>query len=312
MGIYRFRRQRNGTLQDCRPPNQTHCETPSDLQPQKTNQKTNQKTKEVPSQPRSSWRIRRRNPGGALKHLSLIVTGGAVLASVVAITGIWGAGSQFFADLYAQLTAPQPKSQVDVRPIVVQRLQNASELTTAVFAMETVVPTSRERTLGGYVIGKTTLLYIAYGEVRAGVDLSSLKPEDVQVDGNAITLRLPPPQILDSKIDVTRSGVYDYDRGFLGLGPDVAPELQELAERTTLGRIVKAACDQGVLQTANDRAKLTVSQLLTTAGYPTAFIETQPPSLDTCVQTAQIPAPSDVVPPEELPVLPLEEPAPSP
>jgi hypothetical protein len=56
----------------------------------------------------------------------------------------------------------------------------------------------------------------------------------VQVTNNTIQLRLPPPRILDSKIDVNRSSVYDYNRGFLGLGPDVGPQLQTLAQRETL------------------------------------------------------------------------------
>jgi Protein of unknown function (DUF4230) len=120
------------------------------------------------------------------------------------------------------------------------------------------------------------LLYIAYGEVRAGVDLAELKPEDVQVSGDTTILRLPPPRILDSKIDVSRSKVYDYDRGFLGLGPDAAPQLQELAQRETLDKVVASACANGILQSASDRAKMTVTQLLMTAGYPRLIVESQP------------------------------------
>jgi hypothetical protein len=194
--------------------------------------------------------------------------------------------------------------------MVVQQVRGASELTTAVYTMESVVPTSRERTLGGYVIGKTTLLYIAHGEVRAGVDLATLRPEDVQIAGTTATLRLPPPKILDSKIDVNRSKVYDYDRGFMGLGPDVAPELQELAQRETLSKIVEAACTDGVLQAANDRAKLAVSQLLTTAGYTQFMVTTQPPT-ETCAASS-LPSPTPL--PSTSPALPspaLPSPAPS-
>jgi hypothetical protein len=73
--------------------------------------------------------------------------------------------------------------------------------------MEAVVPTSQDRKLGEYVIGTTRLLYIAYGEVKAGVDLSELKADNVQIVNDTILLRLPPPRILDSKIDVNRSKV---------------------------------------------------------------------------------------------------------
>jgi len=220
--------------------------------------------------------------GNILRTLSVMTTGGAIAIGFLVLAGMWQTGNQFFGKLSGLFNTPQPAAKVDVRSMVVQQVRNASELTTAIFTMETVVPASRDRTIGGYVVGKTTLLYIAYGEVRAGVDLSDLKPEDVQLNGDTTILRLPPPQILDSKIDVSRSKVYDYDRGFLGLGPDAAPELQELAQRQTLDKVVASACANGILQSASDRAKMTVSQLLMTAGYQKLIVENQPPLTDSC------------------------------
>jgi hypothetical protein len=172
--------------------------------------------------------------------------------------------------------------------------------------MEAVVPTSRDRTFGGYVVGRTTLLYIAHGEVRAGVDLSKIQPEDVQISDQTVTLRLPPPEILDSKIDVNRSRVYDYDRGFMGLGPDAAPQLQSLAQQETLQKIVQTACSQGLLETANQRADFAVTQLLETAGAGdrSFIVETQPPT--GC--TAAVPAPASEPQPSATPIPPAAQP----
>jgi Protein of unknown function (DUF4230) len=227
-----------------------------------------------------------------LRQLPLIMTGGLIMAAAIVGAGFWRTGDRFFQNLQTLFTMPQPEPQVDIRSIVVQQVRGVSELTTAIFSMEAIVPASRDRTLGNYVIGKTTLLYIAYGEVRAGVDLSKLQPEDVQVStvsgtapsesGSTIHLRLPPPQILDSKIDVNRSHVYDYDRGFLGLGPDAAPELQDLAQRETLAKVMQTACAEGVLDQANQRADLVVTQLLSTAGYKDFSVETQSPNSTAC------------------------------
>lgn len=242
-----------------------------------------------------------------LKNLSLMTTGGFLLLGVLILLGSWRTSNQFFTTLRAMFTIAEPAAKVDMRSTVVQQVRGASELTTAVYSMESVVPTSRERTLGGYVIGKTTLLYIAHGEVRAGVDLATLQPTDVQIAGNSIALRLPPPKILDSKIDVNRSKVYDYDRGFMGLGPDVAPELQELAQRETLTKIVETACADGVLQAANDRAKLAVSQLLTTAGYTQFTVETQPALPEACVAAGS----SSSLPTQSPPLVPTPVPAPN-
>jgi Protein of unknown function (DUF4230) len=236
-----------------------------------------------------------------IRNLSLIATGSVSLIAVFLLAGIWRSGTGFVSEVANLFDQPQPEPKVDVRSMVVQQVRNASELTTAVYVTETVVPTSRDRTIGGYVVGTTTLLYVAYGEVRAGVDLSALRPEDVQVNGNAITLRLPPPKILDSKIDVNRSKVYDYDRGFMGLGPDVAPELQELAQRTTLEKVTESACTGGVLQQANDHAKLAIAQLLSTAGYSQLTVETQLPLPSACVAEPPAIAP-DAAPPAIAPL----------
>jgi Protein of unknown function (DUF4230) len=250
------------------------------------------------------------------KGLSLMATGGFVMLAFVAGFGVWRTGDRFLSTITGAFTQPQPEPEVDVRSLVLEQVRGASELTTAVFNMQAVVPTSRDRVLGGYVIGKTTLLYIAYGEVRAGVDLSELSAANVEVVNDVVRLRLPAPRILDSKVDVTRSTVYDYDRGFLGMGPDAAPDLQTLAQQETLQQIVQTACTQGILQQANDRAEAVVTQLLSTAGHKQFVVETQAASTEACATAAATPAapptapslalpggiPTDSVPTERIPI----------
>ncbi|MGQ4648941.1 DUF4230 domain-containing protein [Lyngbya aestuarii] len=217
-----------------------------------------------------------------LRNMMLLTTSGAVLATLFFSIGVWRSGARFFDGINQIFNAPPAKPQVDVRSVVVNQVRGVSELTTSVFSMEAVVPTSQERRLGGYSVGRTTLLYIAYGEVRAGVDLGELKPENVRVLGDTVELRLPAPRMLDSKIDVTRSQVYDYDRGFLSFGPDVAPQLQILAQQETLKKITAAACREGLLEKANDRAQIVITQLLNTTGYKQVNVTTQAPPPGTC------------------------------
>ncbi len=220
-----------------------------------------------------------RIPFGLLRNLMLITTGGTMMIALIFGIGLWRTGSGFFRQLAAIFNMAQPAPQVDVRSVIVRQVKGASELTTAVFTMEAVVPASQARTLGGYPIATTTLLYIARGQVRAGVNLEELKTDNVKVVNNTIELQLPPPRILDSKIDVNHSQVYDYNRGFLGLGPDTAPQLQAIAQQETLKKIVSTACNEGVLKEANNRAQLAVSQLLSTAGYKNFEVKIQPPGV---------------------------------
>jgi hypothetical protein len=218
-----------------------------------------------------------------VRNVMLMSTGGMLLIALLLGIGVWRSGTRFLDGINAIFNAPPSKPQVDVRSIIVSKVRGASELTTAVFTMEAVVPARQERKIGQYTIGSTTLLYIAYGEVRAGVDLKELTPANVSIVNDTIELQLPPPRILDSKIDVNRSSVYDYDRGFLGLGPDTAPQLQSLAQQETLKKIQATACKENLLAQANDRAQLVVEKLLNTAGYKQVEVKTQSPSPGTCL-----------------------------
>ncbi|QZZ20857.1 DUF4230 domain-containing protein [Leptothermofonsia sichuanensis E412] len=221
------------------------------------------------------------------KGLGLMLLGGVVTAGLLVSFEAWQVGDRFLNALSNLLNAPPPQPKVNVQSVVIQQMRDASELTTAAFTMQAVVPTSQDNTFGGFVFGTTRLLYIAYGEVKAGVDLSQVTPENVRVSGEAIQIQLPPPRILDSKIDVNRSSVYDYSRGMLGLGPDVAPELQKLAQQEALTKVIDAACQDGLLTKASDRAQLVVTQLLNTAGYRQVAVQVQPPAGDACAVGAR-------------------------
>ena len=189
--------------------------------------------------------------------------GGISIIILVIFFGIWRTSDRAIS-FVGNLFKPQPiNPQIENQTLIVQQIKSMQELTTTVQTMETIVPTSADRKLGDISLATTRLLYIARGEIRAGIDLSELKATDIKVSNNKIEINLPPAKILDSKIDVNRSHVYDYDRGFLNLGPDVAPQLQTLAQRKTLTEIVKTACSEGILNAANIKAEDTITQLLT-------------------------------------------------
>jgi Protein of unknown function (DUF4230) len=239
--------------------------------------------------------------GNLLRGLTLMLTGGSMMLVALLLLGMWKSGDRFMASVMGWFNSANSQPQIDVRSVVVKQVQDASELTTAIFTMEAVVPTQQNATLGGFVLGTTKLLYVAYGQVRAGVDLSQIKASDIQVQGDRLVVRLPAPKLLDRKIDVARSQVYDYNRGFLGLGPDAAPTLQTMAQQQALDKIVASACQEGILTKAGDRAKLVVSQLVKIPPYKEVVIEMTPPGeCQTAAATpaaatpaAAAPAPSD-------------------
>lgn len=206
-----------------------------------------------------------------LKYLTLTSQTGIIIVLILLILSLSKVMEQlttFFAPAAPKVTVPN---------VILERIRGVKELTTAVFVMEAIVPTSQENKIAGLVIGETKLLYIAHGQVKAGINLEKLTDTAIKINGNSLQINLPSPEILDSKIDVNKSRVYDYDRGFLGLGPDVAPQLQTLAQQETLKTILATACQQGILQEANQKAELTLTQLFLNSGYEQVKIITAKP-----------------------------------
>ena len=201
------------------------------------------------------------------RQLFLWTAGSINLIILLVLLSIWRTGDRAF-NFMSNLFKLQPvELKIENSSTIVQQIKDIQELATTKQTMETIVPVSADRKLGDIPVATTRLLYIARGEIKAGVDLNELKDADIKVNNNSLEISLPPAKILDSKIDVNRSRVYDYDRGFLNLGPDVAPQLQTLAQRKTLIKIINTACNEGILEKANDRAKQTIGQLLVNTGY---------------------------------------------
>ena len=223
-------------------------------------------------------------------NLILIFFAAGILLSLVFAVGVARTGQDFLnnvAGLFAPAApAPTPTPKIDVGPIVLNQIQGLSELTTSQMGMQTVVSASKSQNLGPFSFD-TRLLYVAYGEVRAGIDLSLLGPADVQVQDNlTATIKLPSPKILDSKIDVNRSYVYDYQQGIFS---PQAPELQTEAERQALDQIIAGACDSNILADANEKAELAISKLLSAMGIKQITVLTQMPD-DAANPCANIPA----------------------
>lgn len=221
----------------------------------------------------------RRGCISAITSVLLLLIGATILLIVVVSFGVYQVGEGFFERVEQLFSEPQPTPAVDHRAVIVQQVRGVSELTTAIFVMQTVADAAKDRTLGPFTVGQTRLLYVAYGEVRAGVDLGEIKPEDVTVASDTIVISLPPPRIIDKKLDVEKSYVYDYQESLFA---PPSPELQTWAEQYALQKIVAAACEGDILGMANEKAELAVGSLLGAAGYRNVTVLTVPPRPGEC------------------------------
>lgn len=109
------------------------------------------------------------------------------------------------------------------------------------------------------------LLLVATGEVEAGVDLSRIGPDDVQVNGESVRIRLPEPQILSTALDEDKTRVYDRDYDLLNLHPD--DDLVEAARADAEREVLSAAKKNGILDQAGNNAEESIRAFVLSLGF---------------------------------------------
>jgi hypothetical protein len=156
-------------------------------------------------------------------------------------------------------------AQTTTSPVVVEGIQDLNQLATA-RATQSVIVT---RESGGgrierFLVGERVLL-VAVGEVEAGVNLEDLSRDDVRVEGETVTIRLPEPELLSSSLDEERTRLYDRDRGILNLRSDDAlvQEARIEAER----RIREEAERSGLLDRAESNAETSIRAFALSLGF---------------------------------------------
>lgn len=164
---------------------------------------------------------------------------------------------------------------------VVLQIQNATDLTTAIYHAETPVPAQQVFEVLGKEVGSTKILYLAVGEVRAGIDLSEITANSINMKSGKIHVTLPAPTVIDRKLDIESSTIYDITK--TTFGPNNKEALLQEAERQSLRAMVKAACSHGILNDANNQAKSIVKQILSTAGYQDIQIDVEKPAENACL-----------------------------
>jgi hypothetical protein len=151
------------------------------------------------------------------------------------------------------------------QPAVITQVRQLNRLETVSFTIEKVIEGGQDQgnPLLNDLLGDR-LLFIAHGNVIAGVDFSQLQPDDVvTLPDGSVSLRLPPAQILSHTLDNEQSRVYDRRVGLLTKGD---PNLESQVRAEADQEIVTAACQGGILTQADANAQTQVRALLESMG----------------------------------------------
>ncbi len=159
----------------------------------------------------------------------------------------------------------EQQAQTTTGPVVVEGIQDLDQLATVRWK-ETVIIT---RESGGteleQLVAGEEVTVVATGDVEAGVDLADLAQDDVRVDGETVTIRLPEPEILSVSLDEEETRVYDRDFGLLNIHPDDA--LVEEARDAAVDKIEEAARDEDILDQAGRNAENSIRAFVTSLGF---------------------------------------------
>lgn len=167
-----------------------------------------------------------------------------------------------------------PTPTVLADPItIIHEVRALARLETVQYSVEKVITAETGQGLFGSLFGDK-LLFVAHGQVIAGVDLQKLGPEDMWLENGVLYVRLPPPEIFVATLDNDKSYVYDRETGLLTKG-DV--NLETTARRVAEDAVAESALEDGILDLARQNAEAYFSILFRELGYPEViFVEETP------------------------------------
>jgi hypothetical protein len=170
--------------------------------------------------------------------------------------------------------ALNPTPTVIPDPItVIQQVRSLARLETIQYSVEKVITAEIGQGAFGFLFGDK-MLFVAHGEVIAGVDLAKMQPADLVAKNGVLYVHLPDAEVFIASLDNEKSYVYNRDTGVFTRG-DV--NLETTARRAAEQEILKAAVEDGILPQAKQNAQNYLFRLFTSLGYhDVVFIEATP------------------------------------
>ena len=198
----------------------------------------------------------------------LIVIAWAAISFISSVrqskSGIFEPVSQFF----------NPTPTIIPDPVtIIHEVRSLARLETIHYSMEKVITAETNQGPFGFLFGDK-LLFVAHGDVIAGVDLAKLEPEDLYTEDGVLYVHLPEVEIFIATLDNEKSYVYDRETGVFSQGE---VDLETSARLAAEEAILESALDDGILEQAQINAENYLIRLLRDLGYPdVVFLEPKP------------------------------------
>ncbi|MGP4971274.1 DUF4230 domain-containing protein [Psychrobacter aquimaris] len=194
-----------------------------------------------------------------------------------------GLAALVFAIYSVQNMTKEEPIETITREGVVTQIQKLNRLETVAFSVDTVITSQRPGSWMKLWQDEQKGLFIARGRVEAGIDLSAITPEMVQVvqpDSNIdeiqqadastpvpmmpqINITLPPSEIFSVYLDDIE--IYDWQTGAFGM-MQVDPKILQQAQSMAKKEVLERACRGDVMNMALENAQTQLQQLFSLTG----------------------------------------------
>lgn len=220
-----------------------------------------ERQQEVARQQRMAYKEKPRSRAGAILIGLLLFF---VLGILGAVMLLRHAGNSGAVGKLADMLLSGRETFNTTAPDVVSQIQRLNRLETVSYSVDTVVEGKHTNSVLPDLLFGDRLLLVVHGQVVAGVDLSQLKPESVQVNGRSVTIDLPPSQVFTTRIDSSKTRVFARTTGLL---TQADPNLESDTRTTAEAQILRAATSDGILDTARANARGSMESLLRGLGF---------------------------------------------
>lgn len=160
-------------------------------------------------------------------------------------------------------------------PSVVVAVRDLARLESVEYHVERVIDLRDQQSLlFGLIRTQDAILFVAVGQVTAGVDLGELADGDVVVDQSRSTasVTLPAARVLSTRLDNDHSWVYARTTDALAQRhEDLETRARREAERT----LEASAVSGGILARARENAERTVAAFVRSLGYTTVIVRSR-------------------------------------
>ncbi len=167
------------------------------------------------------------------------------------------------ADMTKQLK-PGPMVIIPDPLVIAKEIQHLAKLETASLYLTRTLRVEKDNNRLWGIFGER-LIFVANGEVTAGVDLSQLQENQIQViDQTTIYIQLPEAEIFTVSLDNNNSYIASREKGILAVSDS---QLETRTRRRAQQEIEKAALESNLLDTANQSAQDDIRSLLKKLGF---------------------------------------------